>query len=137
MDVGADDFIIEGENSACHDLLGKSKCDILLDTIPVEHQISDHLAKVKKGGHYILLGRGNQKRQDVDMALLVRENKSLGCSYLGGIQDTQECLNFCLNHKIYGEFETITADQLDEKMREVEVSETKGKRFVLDVKSSL
>ena len=59
VDAGADDFIVEGESSACHDLLGKSKCDVLLDTIPVDHQLSDHLAKVKKGGHYVLLGRGN------------------------------------------------------------------------------
>jgi uncharacterized zinc-type alcohol dehydrogenase-like protein len=53
-------------------------------------------------------------------------------SMIGGIPETQEMLDFCAEHGIGAEIETISADRIDEAYDRVVGSDVRY-RFVIDV----
>ena len=53
-------------------------------------------------------------------------------SNIGGIRETQEMLDFCAEHGIGAEIETISADEVDEAYDRVVASDVRY-RFVIDI----
>ncbi len=62
---------------------------------------------------------------------LLGGNKVLAGSMIGGIAEPQEMLDFCAEHGIGAEIETISADQVNEAYERVENSDVRY-RFVID-----
>jgi uncharacterized zinc-type alcohol dehydrogenase-like protein len=60
--------------------------------------------------------------------------KNLAGSLIGGIQQTQEMLNFCGEHNITSDVEVIRMDQIQEAFERLVKSDVKY-RFVIDMKS--
>lgn len=58
-------------------------------------------------------------------------------SLIGGIPETQECIDFCAKMNITPEIELITADRLDEIHQRLQEKNDSIKRYVLDMKKSL
>ena len=62
---------------------------------------------------------------------LIGGRRSLAGSNIGGIPETQEMLDFCAEHHIGAEIETIGADEVDEAYERVVASKVRY-RFVID-----
>lgn len=63
---------------------------------------------------------------------LIGHRRSFAGSMIGGIQETQEMLEFCAKHNISPKIEVISADQIDEAYERVLASDVKY-RFVIDI----
>ena len=62
---------------------------------------------------------------------LFNQRRSFAGSGIGGIRETQEMLDFCAEHGIAAQIETIGAQQIDEAFERVIASDVRY-RFVID-----
>lgn len=65
---------------------------------------------------------------------LIPMRKALVGSTIGGIPETQEMLDFCAEHKIGSDIETITIDKVNEAYERLLKSDVRY-RFVIDIAS--
>ena len=65
---------------------------------------------------------------------IVTNRHSLSGSMIGGMQETQEMLDYCAEHNIVSDIELIGVDKIDEAYNRVVKADVKY-RFVIDMKS--
>ena len=67
--------------------------------------------------------------------LLAMRNRSLAGSLIGGLPETQEMLDFCGEHGIHPEIETIRIDEVNEAYDRLVRGDVRY-RFVIDMEAS-
>lgn len=72
----------------------------------------------------------------VDGRYLVFGNKALGGSGVGGIPETQEMLDFCAEHDIHPDIETIRMSEVNEAYDRMLKNDVRY-RFVIDMAQGL
>ena len=68
------------------------------------------------------------------VAGLIGLRRSIAGSLVGGIEETEELLDFCAGHNILAQIETIPMQQIETAFERMARSEIKY-RFVIDMKS--
>lgn len=131
---GADVFCCSSNEE--HLKANANSCDIILNTIPCDHDINVYLGLVAKNGNLVQLG-GVLKPHEISQLPLMFARKSISGSIIGGMKATQECVDFCHKHNIYPDCQTVTADKLDWVWEELDKSNAAGLRYVIDIKASL
>ncbi len=127
--LGAHDVLLSKDESAMAEAAGRF--DLVLDTIPVAHDISPYLALAGLDGVVVMVGA-------IDMlptfhtGSLVMGRKSLTASMIGGIPETQELLNFCAEKNILPDCEMIAMKDINHAFERMERSDVKY-RFVIDM----
>lgn len=106
--------------------------DMVLNTIPVRHNVAPYLHLLKIDGVQVLVGMIDMMPELHTGLLLGR--KVLTGSGIGGLAETQEMLDFCAEKGILPEIETIPIQQVNEAYERMERSEIKY-RFVIDMES--
>ena len=71
-----------------------------------------------------------------DSMLLLRMNRAVGGSAIGGIPETQEMLDFCAAKDIYPDVEFIRMDQVNEAYERLLKNDVRY-RFVIDMSHGL
>ena len=61
---------------------------------------------------------------------------SISGSLIGGIAETQECIDLCAAQNIKPEIEIVTAERIDDVYRILDGKNDSVKRYVLDLKKS-
>ncbi|MBI5070771.1 MAG: NAD(P)-dependent alcohol dehydrogenase [Deltaproteobacteria bacterium] len=107
--------------------------DMILDTVSAVHDLHPYLACLKRDGNLTLVGAPDQPH-GVSAFGLIFGNKSLSGSLIGGIQPTQEMLDFCGEHGITSDVEVIPVQRLDEAYERLLRSDVKY-RFSIDMSS--
>ena len=110
MERGADDFVVSSDPSSV--AAAKEACDLILNTVSADHQVSNYMPILARNGTMVQLGLVTAP-QIVDQIGLIRLRQSLAGSHIGGIKPTEECLELCAKHGILPEIQHITADQID------------------------
>lgn len=105
--------------------------DFILDAIPVAHEYQNYLRLLKTSGHLVIVGAIEQM-PGFHSGLLLGGRKSIGGSAIGGIQETQEMLDFCAVHGILPDTETIAMADINAAYERMEKSDVKY-RFVIDM----
>lgn len=122
------------------DKLDKSfycKFDFVISTIPYEYDLNDYLQLVKPGGDFAIVGLPPYEEcPDVnlkDMILKYPGVKIWG-SQIGGIEETQLCVDFSVKHDIYPDIEKIepTVEAIQEAYKRMLDGDIDG-RFVIDI----
>lgn len=108
-----------------------NRFDFILDAVSAEHDINAYLALLRQDGHMVLVGLP-EKPMSVGAFALVGKRRSLAGSAIGGIQETQEMLDFCGKHNITADIERIRIDEVNEAYERVLRSDVKY-RFVIDM----
>lgn len=114
----------------------KDRFDLIISTIPTPYNVDAYVNLLKFGGEMVIVGlppRENSPKIDT-MNLVFNAGKKVYGSLIGGIKETQEMLDFSLEHKIYPEVEIISAQKIDEAYENL----TSGKarfRYVIDMKT--
>ena len=85
------------------------KLDLILNTLPVNHQVADYMELLNYSGVCVQLGLVSGPHFLSQMPL-VRKRLKLTGSALGGIAATQEVIDLCAAHDLFPDVETITAD---------------------------
>lgn len=127
--LGADHVLISTDKAAMK-AAGRS-FDFLLDTIPVQHDVTPYLLLLDRKGTLCLVGM-------IDMmpgfhsGLLLGGQKAVAGSGVGGIAQTQEMLDFCAERGIVSEIEMIRMDEINHAYERMEKADVKY-RFVIDL----
>jgi alcohol dehydrogenase (NADP+) len=129
--LGADEILVSRDAEAMK--LARGKFHFLLNTIPVGHDINPYLALLKLDGAMVLVG-ALTPLDPVPGINLIFGRKSVAGSLIGGMAETQEMLDFCGQHNIVSDIETINIQQINEAYERMLKNDVHY-RFVIDMAS--
>ena len=129
--LGAHEVIISSDANEMKKHL--NTFDFILDTVSGEHDLNAYLRLLKRDGTLTLVGAPENPLPIAAFDLLIRRRRLAG-SIIGGIQETQEMLNFCAEHNITSDIELIRIQQINEAYERLLKSDVKY-RFVIDMAS--
>jgi uncharacterized zinc-type alcohol dehydrogenase-like protein len=105
--------------------------DFILNTIPVKHDLNPYLMLLGRKGVMVMVG-AIEPLAPMHGGLLINNNRVVAGSMIGGIPETQELLDFCAEHDILPECETIGVQELNEAWARMLKNDVKY-RFVIDM----
>jgi uncharacterized zinc-type alcohol dehydrogenase-like protein len=105
--------------------------DLILCTVSADIDWNAYLSLLKVDGAMVLLGVP-EKPVPVHAFSLIGGRRTLAGSMIGSIKETQDMLDFCGQHDIVSEIETISMDQVNEAYERVLKSDVRY-RFVIDM----
>jgi len=129
--LGADEVLLSSSPEKLANVNGSF--DFLLNTIPVNHDLTPYLELLNTNGTMCVVGAVEPLSQ-VNAAQLIFGRRSLAGSLIGGIAETQEMLDFCGEKNILSEVEVIRMEEVNEAYSRMQKNEVKY-RFVIDVSS--
>ncbi len=129
--LGAQQFGLTSEDSTFRKLAGQF--DLIIDTISAPHDYNKYLGLLRLEGAMVLLGVPPEPTP-VAAGSLIFGHKILTGSLIGGIQETQEMLDFCAEHGIVSDIELIPVQQVNEAYERMMKNDVRY-RFVLDMKT--
>jgi uncharacterized zinc-type alcohol dehydrogenase-like protein len=107
--------------------------DFILDTVSADHDINAYLNLLTVDGTLTLVGAPD-KPLPVSAFGLLFGRKRLAGSLIGGIEETQQMLDFCGTHGITSDVEVIAIQQVNEAYERLLKSDVKY-RFSIDMAS--
>lgn len=132
-EIGADHFVVstdpESMKSAAKSL------DLILDTAAANHQAFDYFSLLDGNGQMVLIGITTDPHAMPGPALIFGR-QSLSGSLIGGLQETQEVIDFCAEHKIIPDTKLVTGDQVDEVFKVLKEKNDGITRYVLDIEKT-
>lgn len=127
--LGAHDVLLSTDDAAMAQ--ARNRFDIVIDTIPVAHDVAPYLGITALDGATIVVGAIDMLPSFHTGSLLMGR-KTLAGSIIGGIAETQEMLDFCAEKGVLPDCETIAIQEINEAFERMERSDVKY-RFVIDV----
>ncbi|WP_180027766.1 NAD(P)-dependent alcohol dehydrogenase [Acinetobacter sp. YH16032] len=129
-DLGADHVVLSTDPTQMKSV--KNQFDLIIDTVPYDHDLKPYIPTLALSGTLVLVGYlGEFSSNSVPM---IMGRKSIAGSVIGGIQETQELLDFCGQHNIVSDVEVIDMQNINEAFERMLQSDVKY-RFVIDMKS--
>jgi uncharacterized zinc-type alcohol dehydrogenase-like protein len=128
--LGAKDLIVSKDADAMADHAGTF--DFILNTVAASHDLDAFLALLKRDGTMALVGVPEHPHKALEVGNLVFRRRALAGSLIGGIRETQEMLDFCRDHGIVSDIETIDIRGIDAAYDRMVRSDVKY-RFVIDM----
>ncbi|GIM87999.1 NAD(P)-dependent alcohol dehydrogenase [Salinispora arenicola] len=105
--------------------------DLILNTVSARVDMDAYLSLLGTGGTLVSVGIPPEQLA-LHTFSLVMGRKTLAGSLFGGIAETQEMLDFCAQHNITADIETIPAREINKAYERVLASDVRY-RFVIDV----
>ena len=127
--LGADHFFATSHPETFQKLAGTF--DLIINTVSADIDWNAYLALVKLDGSMVVVGVP-EKPNAVHSFSLIMGRRSLAGSGIGGIQETQEMLDFCGKHGIVSDIEVIPMSKVNEAYERVLKSDVRY-RFVIDM----
>ncbi|MGB7654070.1 MAG: NAD(P)-dependent alcohol dehydrogenase [Novosphingobium sp.] len=127
--LGADHVLVSTDKAAMK--AAARSFDFLLDTIPVQHDVTPYLFLLDRKGVLCLVGMIDMM-PSFHSGLLLGGQKAVAGSGVGGIAQTQEMLDFCAEQGIVSEIEMIRMDEINHAYERMEKADVKY-RFVIDM----
>jgi uncharacterized zinc-type alcohol dehydrogenase-like protein len=106
--------------------------DLIIDTVPYAHDLNPYLSTLSTHGTLVLVGYMGPLDPAVNAGALVFGQKAIAGSFIGGVAETQEMLDFCGLHGIVSDIEIIAMRDINEAWERVLTSDVKY-RFVIDM----
>jgi uncharacterized zinc-type alcohol dehydrogenase-like protein len=127
--LGADEVVLSTDKEAMAKFA--NSLDFILDTVSAPHDVNALLALLKIDGTLCSVGIPD-KPIEVAAFSLVLGRRSLAGSAIGGIQETQEMLDYCAEHGIVSDIELIPVSGVNDAYTRVVKGDVKY-RFVMDM----
>jgi uncharacterized zinc-type alcohol dehydrogenase-like protein len=129
--LGADRLLASSDAKAM--AAAASGFDLIIDTVPVKHDINPYLPLLDVDATLVLVGQIGPLAELSTVPLLMGRRRVAG-SPIGGIAETQELLDFCAKKNILPDCEMIRMDQINEAFERMERADVRY-RFVVDMAS--
>lgn len=133
------DYVNAGRTPESQALMGKELAqtfDLIICTIAAEFDLRSYTQTLKTGGKYCFVG-APAKPFDVAAFDLIGRRITLCGTFIGGIKETQDMLNFCAKHGIWSEAEIIDASEVNRAYTELGLGNNKKNRFIIKIKETL
>ncbi|KAG0478050.1 hypothetical protein HPP92_012769 [Vanilla planifolia] len=131
--LGADDFLISSDSAQMQAAMGT--LDGIIDTVSAQHDVVPLIFLLKTHGKMVMVGIP-PRPLELPVFPLIMGGKILAGSGIGGMEDTQEMLDFAAKHDIGADIELISADYVNKAMERLAKADVKY-RFVIDVGNTL
>ncbi|WP_405931188.1 NAD(P)-dependent alcohol dehydrogenase [Streptomyces sp. NBC_00827] len=128
LKMGADHYYATSDPKTFQELAGTF--DIILSTVSAPLDFGAYLSLLKSDGALVNVG-APEEPISLNLFTLIMGRKTLAGSGIGGIQETQEMLDFCAEHGLGAEIELITASEINDAYERVLASDVRY-RFVID-----
>ncbi|KAG4924952.1 hypothetical protein JHK87_050492 [Glycine soja] len=127
--LGADFFVVSRDQ----DQMQAAMCtlDGIIDTVSAVHPLMPLIDLLKSHGKLVAVG-APEKPLELLLPPLILGRKSIAGSYIGGIKETQEMINFAAEHNVRPEIEVIPMDYVNTAMERLQKADVKY-RFVIDI----
>ncbi len=129
--MGADEVVV---TSGAGRWRAGAPLHLIIDTVAMSHDLNPYLAALDRDGAHVLVGLPPTPHPPVLANRLTSKRRSLAGSGIGGMRETQEMLDFCGEHGIVCDIETIRIQQINEAYERMLKSDVKY-RFVIDMAS--
>lgn len=130
--LGADRVVISTEKDQMKAVRGQF--DLIIDTVPYAHDLNPYTATLATNGTLVLVGFLGMQEPAVNTTTLIMGRKAVAGSVIGGIEQTQEMLDFCGQHGITSDVEVIAMQDINAAYERMLKSDVKY-RFVIDMQS--
>ena len=127
--LGATDFAVSKDSDTFKRLSGKF--DLILNTVSANLNYDAYISLLKRDGHLVILGIPDSSVSFNAFGLMLKR-RSISSSFIGGIRETQEMLDFCAEHAIVSDIEVIAMDQINMAYERILQSDVRY-RFVIDL----
>ncbi|XP_074294481.1 putative mannitol dehydrogenase [Silene latifolia] len=131
--LGADSFLVSRNPEEMQAAMGTM--DGIIDTVSATHALVPLIGLVKTHGKVILVG-APEKPFELSAFPLLAGRKTVAGSTIGGIQETQEMIDFAAKHDIKADIEVIPMDYVNTAMERMLKSDVRY-RFVIDIANTL
>jgi uncharacterized zinc-type alcohol dehydrogenase-like protein len=111
-----------------------NQLDFILNTVAAPHDLDAYLQLLKRDGTMALVGAPAEPHPPSNVFNLIFKRRRIAGSLIGGISETQEMLDFCAQHEIVSDIETIPIDYINTAYERMLKSDVKY-RFVIDMAS--
>ena len=129
--LGASDFVLSTDPAQVARVA--NRFDLILDTLSASHDYGAYVGMLKSGGTLICLGLPAEPI-NVHSLNIVFSRRCIAGSLIGGLPETQEMLDYCAEHQISADVETIPIQQINEAFQRMLKNDVKY-RFVIDMSS--
>ena len=129
--LGASHYVATDNDNALACLSGTF--DFMIDTVSAHHDYNAYLDLLTRDGTMILVGAPSDPLPLGAFHLILKRRRMVG-SLIGGIQETQDMLNFCADHHIVSDVEVIPIQQVNEAYDKILKGNVRF-RFVIDLES--
>lgn len=130
--LGADAVVISTDAEQMKSV--KGKFDLIIDTVPYDHDVNPYVTTLNISGTLVLVGYIGALGTPLNTVPLVMGRKAVAASVIGGIRETQEMLDFCGEHNIVSDVEMIDMQNINDAYERMLKSDVKY-RFVIDMGS--
>ena len=110
-EIGADNFVVSTSPESMAAAAGS--LDLILNTVAANHDLNTYLGLLAGGGVLVQLGLVLAPHS-VNQVVLMMRKLTISGSLIGGIPETQDCINFCHKHNIVPKIKTVTWGDLDQ-----------------------
>ncbi|QQM41155.1 NAD(P)-dependent alcohol dehydrogenase [Streptomyces liliifuscus] len=128
LKLGADHYYATSDPQTFQELRGSF--DLILSTVSAPLDLDVFLSLLKTDGAFVNVG-APEEPVSLNLFSVIGGRKTLAGSGIGGIQETQEMLDFCAEHGFGAEIELISAGEINEAYERVLNSDVRY-RFVID-----
>ncbi|NEA62459.1 NAD(P)-dependent alcohol dehydrogenase [Streptomyces sp. SID12488] len=128
LKLGAAHYYATSDEATFKELRGTF--DIILSTVSAPLNLDTYLSLLKTDGAFVNVG-APEEPVALNLFSVIAGRKTLAGSGIGGIQETQEMLDFCAEHGLGSEIELISASEINEAYERVLASDVRY-RFVID-----
>ncbi|MCG6118100.1 MAG: NAD(P)-dependent alcohol dehydrogenase [Aquimonas sp.] len=129
--LGAHDFLASRDREAMKAAAGRF--DLILDTVSAPHDLNAALNLLRTDGTLVLVGVPEEALPVQPFAIIGRRRRLAG-SLIGGIAETQEMLDFCAEHGVLADIETIAMADINHAWERLLKNDVRY-RFVIDMAS--
>jgi uncharacterized zinc-type alcohol dehydrogenase-like protein len=129
--LGADHVVISTDPAQMASVAGRF--DLIIDTVPYKHDLNPYVPTLASGGTIVMVGYLGPL-DGFNTGPLVYNRRGLAGSLIGGIAETQEMLDFCGEHGIHSDIETIRIQDINQAYERLLRADVKY-RFVINMAS--
>lgn len=127
--LGAEHHLLSTDEPAM--AAAASSFDVIIDTIPVQHDVSPYVALLDIEGTLVIVGQLGAMDGFSSLPLLTGRRRITG-SPAGGIAETQEMLDFCARRQVLPDCETVAMQDVNHAFERLERGDVRY-RFVIDL----
>ncbi|KAF7130320.1 hypothetical protein RHSIM_Rhsim10G0175000 [Rhododendron simsii] len=131
--LGADSFLVSTNPEEMQAAMGT--LDGIIDTVSAAHALAPLLFLLKNNGKIVMVG-APVKPLELPVFPLIIGRRMVAGSAIGGLEETQEMIDFAGKHNITPQIEVVPMDYVNTAMERLAKGDVKY-RFVLDVANTL
>ncbi|KAF2290592.1 hypothetical protein GH714_014584 [Hevea brasiliensis] len=131
--LGADSFLVSRDQDQMKAAMGTM--DGIIDTVSAMHPLLPLIGLLKTNGKLVLVG-APEKPLELAAFPLLMGRKMVGGSGIGGMEETQEMINFAAKHNITADIEVIPIEYANTAMERILKADVRY-RFVIDIGNTI